>query len=155
MGGVETKGTMLSELDYTKAQLAFFYIIVLLSLDVLNPVKIFLRVFPSVAPWHIATLAIVCLLYTFIVNLRPLIYFAVKVFYHSIASIFFNDVQVIGKKNIPKYGPVIFTSNHANQFMDGLMIMCTCERNISYLVADKSGTDRLLDTLRGQWGQYP
>ena len=31
---------MLSELDYTKAQLVFFYIIVLLSLDVLNPVKI-------------------------------------------------------------------------------------------------------------------
>ena len=48
--GVEKKGTVMSELDYTKAQLAFFYIIVLLSLDVLNPVKIFLHVFPAVAP---------------------------------------------------------------------------------------------------------
>lgn len=155
MGGIETKGTMLSELDYTKAQLAFFYIIVLLSLDVLNPVKIFLRVFPTVAPWHIATLAIICLLYTFIVNLRPLIYFAVKVFYHSIASIFFNDVQVIGKKNIPKYGPVIFTSNHANQFMDGLMIMCTCERNISYLVADKSWYRPIIGHFAWAMGAVP
>ena len=135
---VEKKGTMMNELDYTKAQLAFFYIIILLSLDVLNPVKIFLHVFPVVAPWHIASLALGCIIYIFIVNMRPLIYFATKVFFHSIISIFFNDVQVVGKENIPKYGPVIFTSNHANQFMDGLTIMCTCDRTISYLVAEKS-----------------
>ena len=70
--------------------------------------------------------------------MRDLVYFAAKIFFHSILSIFFNDVQVVGRENIPKYGPVIFTSNHANQFMDGLMIMCTCQRSISYLVAAKS-----------------
>ena len=153
--GVETKGTMMSELDYTKAQLAFFYIIILLSLDVLNPVKIFLHVFPAVAPWHVSSLAIVCLLYTFVVNLRPLLYFAAKVFFHSISSIFFNDIQVIGRQNIPKYGPVIFTSNHANQFMDGLMIMCTCERNISYLVADKSWYRPIIGHLAWAMGAVP
>jgi glycerol-3-phosphate O-acyltransferase/dihydroxyacetone phosphate acyltransferase len=153
--GVETKGTMMSELDYTKAQLAFFYIIILLSLDVLNPVKIFLHVFPAVAPWHVASLAILCLVYTFVVNLRPLLYFAAKVFFHSISSIFFNDIQVIGRQNIPKYGPVIFTSNHANQFMDGLMIMCTCERNISYLVADKSWYRPIIGHLAWAMGAVP
>jgi len=153
--GVETKGTMMSELDYTKAQLAFFYIIILLSLDVLNPVKIFLHVFPAVAPWHVSSLAIVCLIYTFVVNLRPLLYFAAKVFFHSISSIFFNDIQVIGRQNIPKYGPVIFTSNHANQFMDGLMIMCTCERNISYLVADKSWYRPIIGHLAWAMGAVP
>ncbi|KAL7540782.1 hypothetical protein ACHAXR_010382 [Thalassiosira sp. AJA248-18] len=153
--GVVKKGTMMSELDYTKAQLAFFYIIVLLSLDVLNPVKIFLHVFPAVAPWHVASLAIGCMTYIFIVNMRPLIYFATKIFFHSIMSIFFNDVQVVGRENIPKYGPVIFTSNHANQFMDGLTIMCTCERTISYLVADKSWNRPVVGHLAWAMGAVP
>lgn len=109
----------MSELDYTKAQLGFLYIIILLSLDIFNPVKIFLHVFPAIAPWHVASVAIICMIYTFITNLRELLYFAVKIFFHSVLSIFFNDVQIVGKENIPSYGPVIFTSNHANQFMDG------------------------------------
>eukprot|EP00573_Skeletonema_grethae_P005598 CAMPEP_0201710574 /NCGR_PEP_ID=MMETSP0578-20130828/58698_1 /ASSEMBLY_ACC=CAM_ASM_000663 /TAXON_ID=267565 /ORGANISM="Skeletonema grethea, Strain CCMP 1804" /LENGTH=662 /DNA_ID=CAMNT_0048199605 /DNA_START=66 /DNA_END=2054 /DNA_ORIENTATION=+ len=146
---------MLSELDYTKAQLVFFYIIVLLSLDVLNPVKIFLHVFPAIAPWHIASLAIGCMAYTFIMNLRPLIYFSTKIFFHSILSIFFNDVQVVGRENIPKYGPVIFTANHANQFMDGLMIMCTCQRTISYLVAEKSWKRQVIGHLAWAMGGVP
>jgi len=152
---VEKRESMLSELDYTKAQLVFFYIIVLLSLDVLNPVKIFLHVFPAIAPWHIASLAIGCMAYTFIMNLRPLIYFSTKVFFHSILSIFFNDVQVVGRENIPKYGPVIFTANHANQFMDGLMIMCTCQRTISYLVAEKSWYRPVIGHLAWAMGGVP
>mmetsp|Transcript_24282 Transcript_24282/g.38100 ORF Transcript_24282/g.38100 Transcript_24282/m.38100 type:complete len:663 (-) Transcript_24282:87-2075(-) len=152
---VEKRESMLSELDYTKAQLVFFYIIVLLSLDVLNPVKIFLHVFPAIAPWHIASLAIGCMVYTFIVNLRPLIYFSTKVFFHSILSIFFNDVQVVGRENIPKYGPVLFTANHANQFMDGLMIMCTCQRTISYLVAEKSWNRQVIGHLAWAMGGVP
>ncbi len=146
---------MLSELDYSKAQLVFFYIIVLLSLDVLNPVKIFLHVFPAIQPWHIASLAIGCMVYTFIMNLRPLIYFSTKIFFHSILSIFFNDVQVVGRENIPKYGPVIFTANHANQFMDGLMIMCTCQRTISYLVAEKSWKRQVIGHLAWAMGGVP
>lgn len=153
--GVEKKGTMMSELDYTKAQLAFFYIIVLLSLDVLNPVKIFVHVFPAVSPWHVASLACGCMSYIFVVNMRPLLYFAAKVFFHSILSIFFQDIQVVGRQNIPKYGPVIFTSNHANQFMDGLMIMCTCRRNISYLVADKSWHRPIVGHLAWAMGAVP
>lgn len=151
----EKRESMLSELDYTKAQLVFFYIIVLLSLDVLNPVKIFLHVFPAIAPWHIASLAIGCMAYTFIMNLRPLLYFSTKVFFHSILSIFFNDVQVVGRENIPKYGPVIFVANHANQFMDGLMIMCTCQRTISYLVADKSWNRPVIGHLAWSMGAVP
>lgn len=145
----------MSELDYTKAQLAFFYIIVLLALDVLNPVKIFVHVFPAIEPWHVAALAIGCMIYIFIVNLRPLVYFTTKVFFHSISSIFFNDVQVVGRENIPKYGPIIFTSNHANQFMDGLLIMCTCERIISYLVAEKSFYRPIIGHLAWAMGAVP
>ncbi len=153
--GVEKKGTMMSELDYTKAQLAFFYIIVLLSLDVINPVKIFLHVFPAVAPWQVAALSIGCLVYTYIVNMRELLYFSAKVFFHSILSIFFTDIQVVGRENIPEFGPVIFTSNHANQFMDGIMIMCTCQRNISYLMAEKSWQRPIIGHFAWAMGAVP
>ena len=87
--------------------------------------------------------------------MRPLIYFTTKVFFHSILSIFFSDVQVVGRENIPKYGPIIFTSNHANQFMDGLTIMCTCERTISYLVAEKSWNRNIIGHLAWSMGAVP
>jgi glycerol-3-phosphate O-acyltransferase/dihydroxyacetone phosphate acyltransferase len=45
---------------------------------------------------------------------------------------------VIGLKNIPEHGPVIFTINHANQFVDAIMSLSTCQRKISYLMAEAS-----------------
>lgn len=74
----------------------------------------------------------------FISELKALLFFGVKVFFHSILSIFFRQVQVVGRHNIPQYGPVIFTTNHANQFVDAVMVLCTCERKISYLIAESS-----------------
>jgi len=153
--GTERKGTMMNELDYTKAQLLFFYIIILLSVDLINPVKIFVHVFPAIYPWHIAALSGACWIYTFIVNMRPLLYYASKIFFHSILSIFFNDIQIVGLSNIPAYGPVIFTSNHANQFMDGLMILCTCQRTISYLIAEKSWNRPIIGHLAWALGAVP
>jgi glycerol-3-phosphate O-acyltransferase/dihydroxyacetone phosphate acyltransferase len=152
---VDKKGTMMSELNYSKTQLLFFYVVILLAIDALNPVKIFLHVFPAVAPWHVASLALGCMAYVFVASLRPLVYFAAKVFFHSIMSIFFNDIQVVGLQNVPKYGPVIFTSNHANQFMDGLLIMCTCQRTISYLVAEKSWKRPVVGHLAWAMGGVP
>jgi len=127
----------------------------LLSVDLINPVKIFVHVFPAIHPWHIAALAVACWVYTFIVNLRPLLYYAAKIFFHSILSIFFNDIQIVGLSNIPTYGPVIFTSNHANQFMDGLMILCTCQRTISYLIAEKSWNRPIIGHLAWALGAVP
>jgi len=152
---LEKKGTMMSELDYSKTCLLFFYIVILLAIDALNPVKIFLHVFPVVSPWHVASLAFCCMMYIFIASMRPLVYFASKVFFHSIMSIFFNDIQVVGLQNVPKYGPVIFTSNHANQFIDGMLIMCTCQRTISYLVAEKSWKRPVIGHLAWAMGAVP
>lgn len=87
--------------------------------------------------------------------MRPLLYYASKIFFHSILSIFFNDIQIVGLSNIPAYGPVIFTSNHANQFMDGLMILCTCQRTISYLIAEKSWNRPIIGHLAWALGAVP
>lgn len=145
----------MSRIDLTKTQLALFFVILLLAVDSINPVKIFLHVFPSVKAWHIASLSMLLIVYVFISEMKDILYFSVKIFFHSILSIFFREVQIIGKDNIPRYGPVIFTSNHANQFMDGIAILCTCEHNISYLVAEKSWNRRIIGDVAWAMGAVP
>ena len=56
----------------------------------------------------------------------------------SILSTFFSSVEVLGKENIPIHGPVIFTSNHMNQFVDGVVIVSTCPHKVGFLIAEKS-----------------
>ena len=146
---------LMSELDFARTQLAIFFVVLLLAVDAINPVKIFLYVFPQVAPWHIAVLCVGLMLYVFISEMKDLLYFAVKMFFHSILSIFFKSVEVVGLGNIPAYGPVIFTSNHANQFVDGVSIMATISRKISYLVADKSWNRRIIGDLAWAMGAVP
>jgi len=146
---------MMSELDFTKTQLGVLFIIILLAVDSVNPVKMFMHVFPSVAPWHIATIMLLLMFYIFVSEMKELLYFSVKIFFHSILSIFFRDVQIIGRDNIPRHGPVIFTSNHANQFIDGVTVLCTCEHKISYLVAEKSWNRRIIGDISWAMGAVP
>lgn len=51
---------------------------------------------------------------------------------------FFRDISVIGGKNVPKKGPVIFCGNHSNQFVDGSILFATAPRDVRFLVAGKS-----------------
>jgi len=143
------------EYDFAKTQLAVFFVIFLLAVDSVNPVKIFLHVFPQVAPWQIASLCILLMVYVFISEMKQLLYFSVKIFFHSILSIFFREVSIVGAENIPHYGPVIFTSNHANQFIDSVVIMCTCQRTISYLIAAKSWSRRIIGDIAWAMGAVP
>ena len=84
------------------------------------------------------------MIYVFISEMKSLLYYAVKVFFHSIISIFFRSVEVVGRDNIPRFGPVIFVGNHANQFVDGIMMLSTCEHKISYLMAEASWKRRII-----------
>jgi len=145
----------MSEIDYTKTQLIVFFVILLLAVDSINPVKMFLHVFPQVQPWHIASVSIMVIVYVFISEMKPILYFSTKIFFHSILSIFFRDVQIVGKDNIPVHGPVIFTSNHANQFIDSLAVMCTCQRTLSYIVAEKSWNRNIVGHLAWAIGAVP
>jgi len=146
---------MMSELDATKSQLAVLTVILFLACDSINPVKVFLHVFPVIKVWEIATACVLIFLYIFISELKEILYFSVKVFFHSILSIFFRDVQVIGVDNIPRHGPMIFTSNHANQFIDAVTIMTTCQHTISYLVAEKSWHRRVIGEIAWAMGAVP
>jgi len=76
-----------------------------------------------------------------------LLYFAVKIFFHSILSIFFREVQIVGRDNVPRHGPVIFVVNHANQFVDAVTAIATCEHKISYLMAEASWKRRIIGDI--------
>ena len=56
--------------------------------------------------------------YTFVRNVfaRPALYF------------FYRKIDIIGAKDVPDSGPVIFTPNHQNALMDALSILCTKDR---------------------------
>ena len=87
------------------------------------------------------------MIYVFISEVKALLFFVVKIFFHSILSIFFREVEVVGRDGIPRHGPVIFTTNHANQFIDAVMVLCTCEHKISYLMAEASWKRRIIGDL--------
>ena len=57
----------LSHVDFTRAQLGVLAGIITLTVDQINPVKIFLHVFPAVAPWHIVSVCV--LLFTLVLVL--------------------------------------------------------------------------------------
>ena len=50
---------------------------------------------------------------------------------------FFRDINILGKHNIPKSGPVIFCGNHSNQFMDGCILLAHAQRDVRFMVAAK------------------
>lgn len=140
---------------WTKTQLAVFFVIVLLAWDEINPVKTFLHVFPAVQNWHVVGVSIVLMLYIFISDIKALTYFGLKIFFHSILSIFFRSVAVVGREHIPMQGPVIFTVNHANQFMDAVMVVCSGTRQVSYLMAEASWKRRIVGDLAWALGVVP
>ena len=94
-------------------------------------------------------------IYVFIKEMKELLYFSVKVFFHSILSIFFRDVEIVGVQNIPTFGPCIFSVNHANQFVDAVMLVCTCQRQASYLMAETSYKRRVIGDLAWALGVVP
>jgi len=87
--------------------------------------------------------------------MKELLYFSVKVYFHVLLSIFFREIEIVGRDNIPPYGPVIFTGNHANQFVDALILMCTCQHPLSHMIAEKSWKRPVVGHLAWAMGCVP
>jgi glycerol-3-phosphate O-acyltransferase/dihydroxyacetone phosphate acyltransferase len=76
-----------------------------------------------------------------------LIYYLVKSVSHLSTKIYFKTIYVIGQENIPKDGPLIICGNHSNQFIDPMMIMNYCEREISFTMAASSFNKKVIGTI--------
>jgi len=145
----------MSGVDLARAQIAVYTVIILMTIDAINPIKIFMNVFPFILPWHIVSLSILAMIGIFLTELKELLYANTKIFFHSILSIFFREVEIIGLHNVPRFGPVIFTINHAQQFIDAVTVVCTNERKISYLMAEVSWKRRIIGDLAWALGVVP
>jgi glycerol-3-phosphate O-acyltransferase / dihydroxyacetone phosphate acyltransferase len=109
----------------------------MLSVDWLNPASLVAEVF-NFSREYIAvasTFAFFSILYA---NAGELSYYVCKMFFQNILNIFFSSIEVLGRENIPQHGPVIFSGNHMNQFVDGAVALVTCPHKLNFLVAASS-----------------
>lgn len=65
-------------------------------------------------------------------------YGVLRRFARSTTHAFFRDIEVTGTSNVPAGGPLIVVANHANQFVDPLMLIQAVHRDISFLMAASS-----------------
>jgi glycerol-3-phosphate O-acyltransferase/dihydroxyacetone phosphate acyltransferase len=139
----------LSNIAFTRTVLGVLLGVTVLAIDGLNPVKLFMHVFPQVQPLHIALFCSFLSLYIWISEFKELLYFIVKVFLNSILSIFFREIEVIGRDRLPRHGPMIFAINHANQFVDAAVVLGTCgtDFKVSYMMAEASWNRRIVGDL--------
>lgn len=117
-------------------------VVLLLSCDELNPVKVLCSYTSGVigvSEVHFSVSAAI-LLAALGVNQRDhILYTCARTFFRcTFNNIFFSSVEIVGLENLPKEGPVIITGNHNNQFVDGLMLLTNCPREISFMIAQKS-----------------
>ncbi len=66
------------------------------------------------------------------------IYSIIKGFAQSVRALYFRKVNIVGLENVPLDGPVILCGNHANQFIDPIMIASSVNRRISFTIAASS-----------------
>eukprot|EP01095_Lingulamoeba_sp_RSL-Kostka_P007434 TRINITY_DN2370_c0_g1_i1.p1 TRINITY_DN2370_c0_g1~~TRINITY_DN2370_c0_g1_i1.p1 ORF type:complete len:501 (-),score=173.97 TRINITY_DN2370_c0_g1_i1:590-2092(-) len=66
------------------------------------------------------------------------VYYSVKFILGIVLDIFFREIEVVGKENIPNDGAVIFVGNHPNQFVDGMMMFTQSPRDTFMIIAESS-----------------
>lgn len=124
-------------LNDTWTQFLAMCLLLMLAVDSLNPIKAVSK-FLGLPSFYWGVLAVGMMLTLLFHNAADVIYRSTRVFLNSILSISFKSVDLIGLDNVPTEGPVIFTGNHANQFVDGLVVMMTSPRKVGFMIAEKS-----------------
>lgn len=119
---------------------AILLLIILFSFDELNPISVVCSYTGGVVSERFLGGCAAFWLFVILIHERSqILYYMVIVFFRcTINNMFFRTVEVIGLDNLPSTGPVILTGNHNNQFVDGLILLTNCKREISFLIAQKS-----------------
>lgn len=75
------------------------------------------------------------------------VYSLLKGFAKSVRALYFRKVNIVGLDNVPLDGPVILCGNHANQFIDPIMIASSVNRRISFTIAASSFSKPVVGTM--------
>jgi hypothetical protein len=92
----------------TSTHVALSLLIIVLATPSINPVLATTEVI-GIHPLVVTTLALLFLIQAVLADLRPVVLYLMRIFLHSIMSIFFRSIEVVGTENIPIRGPIIFT----------------------------------------------
>jgi glycerol-3-phosphate O-acyltransferase/dihydroxyacetone phosphate acyltransferase len=65
-------------------------------------------------------------------------YRLIRTIFRFILNVFFRRIDVLNPQLFPSSGPVILVGNHANQFIDAMMLVSNSSRPISFMIAKKS-----------------
>ena len=66
-----------------------------------------------------------------------ILYRLIKAYIKFAIFLFYKEVKISGKENIPKKGPILFVANHQNAMMDPL-IVATATKHTMYFLARAS-----------------
>jgi len=120
---------------------------ILLAVDDLNPVKIlcsYAQYYQGVTSvllteGRIGCLAALLLAALVVHQKERVLYYCVRTFFRcTFNNMFFSSIEIVGLEHLPKTGPVILTGNHNNQFVDGIILLTNCDRQVSFMIAQKS-----------------
>lgn len=125
-----------------------------LATPYVNPVLVLCETC-GIPTWIVSLTAVLFFVHTLLADLKNVAYYSVRVFFNSILSIFFRSIVVVGADNIPPRGPIIFTGNHNNQFVDGLNVLCHARHRISFLIAQASWDKPVIGHLAWLMGAVP
>jgi len=70
-------------------------------------------------------------------------------------NFYFRKIEVEGKKNIPKNGPIIFACNHPSSFMEAILLACFQPRTMHFLVRGDVFRIKWLKALLVHTNQIP
>ncbi len=85
-----------------------------------------------------------------IVTLGNLYYYPLKLYVYIASYLYFRKLRVVGRKNIPVKGPLIYAINHQNALLDALLLSVVTIRNPHFLTRADVFNNRFIDKfLRG------
>lgn len=76
--------------------------------------------------------------------IKDLLYFILRTFASVVGHMFFKEIHIIGKENLPKDGPVVLCGTHNSQYVDAMMMVLSSARPVNFLVAEKSTRHSIL-----------
>ncbi|GMH71033.1 hypothetical protein TL16_g05552 [Triparma laevis f. inornata] len=85
----------------------------------------------------------------------PLSYAFAKRIFRFILKVFFRRIDALNQNVVPEDGPIILVGNHANQFVDGMNLVASSSRAISFLIAQKSYDRRYIGDVAKAIGAVP
>ena len=78
------------------------------------------------------------------IHKRNLIYYMIYPYVRRFFFLYYSKVEILGRENIPREQPVIFTPNHQNALMDALIVLFSAPGDVVFLARADIFSKKLL-----------